>query len=254
MNRPFLPLSPDRNANAPTPVAPIDVRLVLVEERERRRIARGLHDDVGQILALVQGRLHQLKSTERSPERVREIEHLRALVSDAITATRSLTFELGSPCVHELGLEVALRSLGQHLLGADRVRFHFEAEDDRQRPPDKEVGFILYRCSRELLRNVVEHAHASNVWMRLVMRGREISLSVQDDGIGFEPFGRDAAFGPGGHYGLHSVREQVLGLGGRFDVASSPGRGTEISMTFPMHLGSEASAAGWLRSEYISST
>jgi signal transduction histidine kinase len=218
----------------------------LAEERERRRIARGLHDDVGQILAVIQGKLSALKSTEPSPERVREIEHLRALVSDTINATRSLTFELGSPCIHQLGLEVALRSLGQHLLGEDRIRFHFEAENDPQRPPDEEVRLILYRCGRELLRNVVEHAHASNVWMRLVMREHEILLSVQDDGIGFEPSGHAAAVGPGGHYGLHSIREQMVGLGGRFEIIASPGQGAEIGITLPMRL------AG-LQGEYISS-
>ena len=98
---------------------------------------------------------------------------------------------------------------------------------------------LLYRCSRELLRNVLDHAQASNVWMRLTLRPHEIALSIEDDGVGFEPLECSAAFGRGGHYGLQSVREQLAGLGGRFKIAASPGSGTRIRMAIPTHPGNE---------------
>jgi signal transduction histidine kinase len=154
-------------------------------------------------------------------------------------ATRALTFELASPALYELGLEPALRSLGQQLLTRHGVRFHLEVQNKQKRVPEQDALVILYRCGRELLRNVLDHAQASNVWMRLTMRPHEIGLSVEDDGVGFEPLKCSAAFGPGSHYGLQSVREQLAGLGGRFKIAASPGSGTRIMMAIPTHPGNE---------------
>ena len=239
MKRPDAGSSHDPIENAQARLRRIDVRVALAEERERRRIARGLHDEVGQVLALVQGKLSELKGTDISPRRAQEIELLRGLISDTILATRALTFELASPALYELGLEPALRSLGQQLLARHGVRFHLEVQNEQKRVPEEDALVVLYRCSRELLRNVSDHAQAGNVWMRLTMRPHEIALSVEDDGVGFEPLECSAAFGPGGHYGLKSVRKQLAGLGGRFKIAASPGRGARIMMAIPTHVGDE---------------
>jgi signal transduction histidine kinase len=248
MKRPDAGSSHDPIENAQARLRRIDVRVALAEERERRRIARGLHDEVGQVLALVQGKLSELKGTDISPRRAQEIELLRGLISDTILATRALTFELASPALYELGLGPALRSLGQELLARHGVRFHLEVQNEQKRVPEEDALVILYRCSRELLRNVLDHAQASNVWMRLTMRPHEIALSVEDDGVGFEPLKCSAAFGPGGHYGLQSVREQLAGLGGRFKIAASPGSGTRIMMAIPTHPGNEELRAySWAR-------
>ena len=112
-------------------------------------------------------------------------------------------------------------------------------QNEQKRVPEEDALVVLYRCSRELLRNVLDHAQASNVWMRLTVGPDEIALSVEDDGVGFEPLEGSADFGPGGHYGLQSVREQLAGLGGRFKIAASPGRGTRIMMAIPTHPGNE---------------
>jgi signal transduction histidine kinase len=240
MKRPDAGLSRDRIEDTQARQRETDARVALAEERERRRIARGLHDEVGQVLALVQGKLTELTGTDISPRTAQEIERLRTLVSSAILVIRALTFELASPALYELGLEPALRSLGQQLLARHGIRFHLEVQNEQmRRMPEKDTLVVLYRCSRELLRNVLDHAQASNVWMRLTMGPDEIALSVEDDGVGFEPLKGSAAFGPGGHYGLQSVREQLAGLGGRFKIAASPGSGTRIRMGIPTHVGDE---------------
>jgi signal transduction histidine kinase len=131
MKRPDAGLSRDRIEDTQARQRETDARVALAEERERRRIARGLHDEVGQVLALVQGKLSELKGTDISPRRAQEIELLRGLISDTILATRALTFELASPALYELGLGPALRSLGQELLARHGVRFHLEVQNDK---------------------------------------------------------------------------------------------------------------------------
>lgn len=233
----------EQTTSAKHRVTPDGIDLALAEERERRRIARGLHDDVGQVLALIQGKLGALQASELLPRRAQEIDAVRILVCHAIKATRALTFELASPALYELGLEPALRSLGRQLQARHGIGFDLESDIDRDCAPDRSISVILYRCGRELLRNVADHAAATRVTMRLTMRRHAIAMSVADDGVGFEPSGDASGFSPGGGYGLYSMREQLRLLGGRFEIASAPGRGCKIVIAVPIAVSMRAAGA-----------
>ena len=223
-------------------IAPAEIRLALVEERERRRIACGLHDDVGQTLAVLQTRLAALEGAETSPERANELRGLRRLVSSASEATRTLTFELASPVLHELGFEPALRSLCDRFRDRLAVTFKLEAMGSQRCELPRDVGVILHRCVRELLRNVVDHAQATEVHVRLSMVSKRVEVSLEDDGVGFDPDTMAKSFTPNGGYGLYSIREQVDYLGGRVEIASSQGNGTRIMLAVPV-----GSVAGLVR-------
>jgi signal transduction histidine kinase len=211
--------------------------LTVAEARERERIARGLHDDIGQLLAAATLQLGALRATALPPLQG-ALDDVAQLLGQATRATRSATFELSSPALR-LGLLPALDSLGQRLAreGGPPVRVMGAL------PPgawDEAVLQVLYRMLRELLINVQRHARASQAWVRVqVVQGAgprvaRLELSVSDDGIGIDPAWAARAPGPDGGFGLASVQAQVLALGGSLQVSSGPGAGTLASLQVPL--------------------
>lgn len=220
-------------AASPDRLRDFALHLSLSQEHERLRIAIGLHDQVGQALALLNGKLDELQTSGGSPQSARAIAEMRALLTETIAATRTLTFDLASPVLHQLGLEAALRGLGERLQRQHGVRFHFEAGKKR-RPSPEATNVIVYRCVRELLRNVADHAQARHATMRLTAPRDRLAVAVEDDGVGFDSSGLDRGFGPGGHFGLYSIAEQLRLIGGRLEIDSAPGRGTRAFVAVPI--------------------
>lgn len=203
--------------------------VVLAEERERRRIGAGLHDDVGQTLAIVKIKLGELRQSAAGSASAQEIEEIRDLLDRAIRSTRTLNFELSSPVLYELGLAAALQELGERMERDSGIRFHFRA--DRWREPGAELAIVLYRSVRELLFNVVKHARASQVRMAIDAAGDEVRIVVEDDGVGFAAASQ--VFDASGGFGLFTVREQLIHAGGRLEIDSSPGEGTRVRLFAP---------------------
>lgn len=209
--------------------------LGLAEERERRRIALGLHDDVGHTLALAKLLLGRSPGSDPSSEAASAgtIREVTGLLDQAIGATRSLTFELSSPVLYELGLEAALENLGEEMEHRHGIRFEFQAEK-RSRPMADDLTVVLYRILRELFSNVAKHARARRVGLRVRTTADEIHVALEDDGVGFDVSKAGGSFGPGGGFGLLSIRAQLDHLGGRMDLESSPGRGTRAVVVAPL--------------------
>ncbi len=203
--------------------------VVLAEERERRRIGAGLHDDVGQTLAIVKVKLGELRGSAAASESAQKIEEIRSLLDQAIRSTRTLTFELSSPVLYELGLAAALQELGERMERRNGIQFHFRA--DRWRDPGSEVAIVLYRSVRELLFNVVKHARASHVRMAIDAPSDQVRIVIEDDGVGIAAAGQ--VFDDSGGFGLFTVREQLIYAGGRMEIDSSPGEGTRVRLFAP---------------------
>ncbi|MGH7614524.1 MAG: PAS domain-containing sensor histidine kinase [Gemmatimonadales bacterium] len=200
----------------------------LAEERQRRRIALGLHDDVGHSLALARMKLAsfvQRDGGERGPE----LGEVRGLIDQAIGYTRALTFDLSPPTLYELGLEPALESVGERLAESSGVRFVF-ASDGVVKLLSPEATILLYRSVSELLRNVVKHARARTMWVEVANVQNRIEVTVADDGEGFDPTELTERRGRDRGYGLFSIREQLRAIGGHLDVDTAPGRGTRCSL------------------------
>lgn len=209
----------------------LTLELGLVEEQERRRIALGLHDHVGHSLALARMKLGAYGKGDTG-ELEGPLEEVRDLIDDAIRATRALTFELSSPILYELGLEAALRALGDQVVEANGVSFAFEC-DAEPKPLSTDANVVLYRSVRELLINVVKHASASAVSVQITRGQDRIEIMVADDGVGIDSSIVQAGDPRRGH-GLLSIREQLRAIGGRIDVDTAPDQGTKCLLVVPV--------------------
>lgn len=211
----------------------LTIELSLAEERERRRIAMGLHDDVGQDLAIAKVKLSELLHAEPSGESTGLIKEIRALIDQTIKTIRLLTFELSSPVLYSLGLDAALEQLTGQLEKQTRIRCHFRS-DKQPRPSSDQTSIVLYRIVRELIRNIEKHAQARQVKIEVARVNDQVHITVEDDGVGFDASRIGRSFTATGHFGLFSIQEQLQQLGGRLELETVLGEGTRAVVVAPL--------------------
>ncbi len=207
-------------------------RAIEASEVERRRIAADLHDGVVQQLAGLSYKL-AAASTRAATNGSRE---LGAALNDAAADTRqsirqlrSLLVEIHPPNIHSVGLHAALSGLVAPL-AARGVTVDLDTDVD-DLAPDVEV--MLFRAAQEGLRNVVQHAGASSVSVKVTMDADRVVLEVSDDGAGFSAAVRERRSAEG-HMGLRLIGDLAAARGGRVDVESEPGRGTRLRLVAPL--------------------
>jgi len=210
-------------------------QLSLVEEKERREIAKDLHDNIGQILACAKLKLGEL-SESCNADCKQNLRQIYSLVEKSILYTRSLTAELSVPILYEMGLEPAVAWLGREFQKNHSVQFHL-SDDGTSKPLKDETRIVLFKSIRELLNNVAKHAHAKNVTVSLAKNNGSMQVTVEDDGVGFDV--ADIRKGPRieSCFGLFSVREALKNSGGSVQIVSAPGRATRITLTAPIEKG-----------------
>lgn len=208
--------------------------LSLTEERERRRLATELHDQIGQSLVISKIKLDQLRKNESSGKLAGALDDVSACLGQVINETRTLTFDLSYPILYELGFEAAVAEwLTEHIQEKHGIETDFE-DDGQSKPLDDDIQALLFRNVRELLINVVKHARARRVKVTTHKVKDHIRISVEDDGVGFDPVEVTAMAAKRAEFGLFSIRERLEQLGGLFEVVSAPGRGTRVTMTAPL--------------------
>jgi signal transduction histidine kinase len=212
-------------------------KLAVAEERERRRIATALHDEIGQGLALIKMTIGEMLSAVPGADLAESLKTIRGMIVQMIERTRFLTFELSPPILYELGFEAAISWLAEEF--QKRHGIHCEYEDNRHpKPLEVDVCVTLFQSVRELLYNVVKHARAKNVKVRVEGVGPEIRVLVEDDGIGFAA---DDLWSnhrnPG--FGLFSIRERLESIGGHMQVESQPEHGTRVTLVAPLALNNQ---------------
>jgi signal transduction histidine kinase len=208
-------------------------RLTRAEERERRRIAEGLHDRVGQLLGLSKIKMGFLQQTDLEPEAARLGEEIRDLIAEALQETRLLTFEISPPVLYEIGLEAALEYLAERVQAQHGLPVTYTV-NGQPKALDEDVRVFLYRAAHELLSNVVKHAKARRVLMATESRDNRIVLSVEDDGAGFDPEQEASSCRGRQGYGLFSLRERLTHAGGQLTIESAPGKGCRVVLTMPL--------------------
>ena len=200
-----------------------------VQEDERRRLARELHDGVGQNLTALKHRLSQMDDALPADHAARaHLDAALALCTDTLEDTRNLSRLLRPPILDDLGLESALRWLGRSQAEASGV----EITLDLQPLPelDGELQTLLFRVAQEALANAAKHARAQQIMVRLVARGDTLQLQVADDGQGCDPA---TAFRSGGS-GLGGMRERLRLYDGRLELHAAPGEGTRVRALVPL--------------------
>lgn len=206
--------------------------LALAEERERLRLGRLLHDGLQQVLAAARMWIHLL---ERSRVELQEgCRETTALLEEAIQSCRSLSAELSTPILHTAGFVPALRWLAEWM--ADRHHLTVTVQTDPGVQVEAEAPrVLLFQAVRELLFNVVKHAEVDQARVEVAEQEGFVQIRVADQGKGFHPDQLGASGSSG--LGLPSVRERLEFLGGRLEIASTPGQGSQFTLSMPLGQG-----------------
>ena len=196
-------------------------------QEERQALARDLHDAVTQSIYSASLIAEALPAVwEREPEEgLHNLERLRRLVRAALAEMRTLLFELRPTALEAAPLDALLDRLGDSLGGQVQIPVDIHV-DDADLPPDVKLAF--YRVTQEAFSNITKHARAQRVTVAVRANGDGATLTVEDDGRGFDPDGV-----PSGHMGLHIMRERLERVGAALTVESSAGRGTTIRADWP---------------------
>jgi PAS domain S-box-containing protein len=210
-------------------------RLVQAEEAERRRIARELHDRVGQNLSALNINLDILLGRLAEGELRRRLEDSLKLVDATLQSIENVMADLRPALLDEYGLAAAIEWYGREY--AERTGIQVEvtavqadvaaAQGAAGLPGDASVA--LFRIAQEALNNAAKHSAAKRITVELEERGGELVLSISDDGKGFDP-----ANAPRGRWGMTTMRERAEAAGGRLTVDSVPGKGTTVRATLPL--------------------
>jgi signal transduction histidine kinase len=196
------------------------------QELERRRITLDLHDGVGQLLTAIRMRVELVEGNE---ERKKEI---MALINETIAEVRRISYNVMPQALVDYGLKAALEGLCDTIRKYSGVKVDFNYVETGEVQPDFDVSIAIFRIAQEALNNVLKHAGATQVDLHLALSPEQVYLIVADNGQGFDPgdLKKDEA-----GYGLRNMKERARLLNGDFDVNSTPGQGTVIEVTIPLH-------------------
>ena len=208
--------------------------ILRTEDRERKRIAIGLHDNICQNLVLTKVLLQSTSRLVSDPGVSGPLKIASGIMSELIKQANSLTFELSNPILYELGFVLAMKKhLAEEVQQKHGIAFELES-DEGLRIPDEELKSCLFRISRELLMNIVKHAQARNVKVSIHKIQDRIRIVIQDDGVGFDSHKVSSEVLRTSGFGLFSIREQLEHLGGNFAIESEPGRGATVTVVVPL--------------------
>ncbi|MEN8689387.1 MAG: transporter substrate-binding domain-containing protein [Desulfobacterales bacterium] len=212
-------------------------QLTLAEEQERRRIAADLHDHVGHSLALARMQLDGLQDSATGLERNIIVKDISNIMLQALQQTRSLIFTLSSPLMNEIGLGAAIAEWLEEQIEKRygiKTQFSDTIAKEHRKTLDENVRALLFRNVRELLTNVIKHARATTVFVRLKENGSEIQILIEDDGVGFDHDLLKKQSTSTNGFGLFSIQERMADLGGTMDIRSAPGEGCRVTLTVPV--------------------
>jgi signal transduction histidine kinase len=204
------------------------VDLIRSQERERARIAAGVHDDSLQVITAAMLRLQQLRNRVHDPATLTVIGRLEESIALAADRLRRLIFDFRPPALERSGLAAALRDT------LSRMRDDFGVEvrltDELPAEPSLPTRLLLFRIAQEALANVGQHAHAGSVAVTLSARCGGYQVRIADDGVGLR---RGRSLAAPGHLGVTLMRERAEFAGGWFQLDSVPGTGTRVTVWVP---------------------
>lgn len=214
-------------------------KAISAQEDERKRIARELHDETSQTLTAMLFSLDEASECSEVSEVHQRLGQLRGLTEHTLDGVHKLIFDLRPSMLDHLGLVPALRVYAESRLVEQGVRVVVD-ETSAPRRLEPELETAVFRVVQEAINNVARHAAARNVWIQLNFSHHSLTVTIEDDGIGFEPSSIQAT--PGSlrglaglrGLGLMGMRERLELLGGELEITSLPGQGTELVITVPL--------------------
>jgi signal transduction histidine kinase len=198
------------------------------QEIERQRLSRELHDGLGQMLIALKLRLENLK-TSHECDTTNMISEVKRSFDSTIDEVRRMSNDLMPAVLYEFGISTALRNLVDNIgeNASIHTKFRSSGKDDRL---DKTVKTYLYRIAQEALINAVKHASATMVDLAIEIREDLVTLTIEDDGIGFDISEESVLTGNG----LHNMRERTGLLHGTMEIGPGSGGGTQIRVNIPI--------------------
>ena len=202
--------------------------LTQAEQKERHRLARILHDHIQQLIVSAQ---MQVSLVKRGDTRVIQsaAQGIDSILSESLLACRSLTVELCPPVLHQSGLAPALSWLGLRMGEQQQFKVHVRSTTDAE-PATPELRAFLFEATREILLNTLKHSGVREAHVTMLRtKEDECRIIVEDKGKGFDPGGVKP--GPSGGFGMFSIQQRLMYLGGAMQIESSPGKGTRTTLT-----------------------
>ena len=211
-------------------------KLLIERERERVRLGTDLHDSIGQMLVLSKVKTDLLRHADAA-ERGALLHALERDLDEMAHLIRSMTFDSSSPVLYGMGFIPGLAALGDLIYSQYGLTMRVEAED-KWEIHDHDIRGLVYRSIRELLVNVARHAHTDQATVSLYRDAAQLQVVVEDAGEGFDVAHLDH-MNQADHFGLFSIQEHLLHIGGHLTIQSTPGQGTRCLITLPSSLAEE---------------
>jgi len=210
-------------------------QLIEGQEDERRRIARELHDQIGQVLTAIKMNLHAVLQDCNTTEAGSHIKDNIEAVDEALRLVRDLSIDLRPPLLDDLGLVTALRWYVDRYAKRTglNVDVLVELPDENERF-SRELETACFRIAQEALTNIVRHAQASQILVHLAKDEATLFLSIKDDGVGFNVERLHKRAPRVATLGLISMQERAHAAGGAIDIDSAPSQGTEVKLRLPL--------------------
>jgi PAS domain S-box-containing protein len=217
-------------------LARLSIELTMVEQRERRRLAEMMHDDLQQFLAGAKLNLDMV-TAETPANRQPAFKNANDLILRSLEASRTITAELSPPVLFLQGIPEAFRWLARWMKKTYALDVEIQIDEEDYRV-EEVIKVLMFQSVRELLFNVTKHAKTTSARVAMTRRNDRIRIVVSDAGTGFDPqhlWQSDKETDRG--FGLFSVRERLVLLKGAFEIESAPDCGTKVTLTTPVHAG-----------------
>ncbi|TAM84616.1 MAG: hypothetical protein EPN47_00425 [Acidobacteria bacterium] len=218
-------------------------KLIEVQEETLRRVARDLHDEFGQILTAIGVMLNRAgrKAHGPDPALIAELEYVKSIVEETLAKVRDQSQMFRPGVLDDFGLDQTLEWFTRQFTRQAGIDVHFSgALASGRLPPEESIH--VYRIVQEALNNVARHSRATEAWVEMEERERELRLEIRDNGVGFE-VGNPAERSPNDGIGLMGMRERAEHLNGTIEMQSAPGKGTTINVRIPLKKAPETRVA-----------
>ena len=213
-------------------IAELSGHLLRVQEDERKRISRELHDDTGQGMMVIRLYLSMLEKAVKAPSARAKVRETLEVVDRTVLGLRRIIAKLSPLVLQELGLVAAVRKEAKETAKATGVNVKVRFDDEVGRlAAEKETA--IYRVVQEALHNIAKHAKAQNANVQVLREGANVRVLIEDDGVGMGMATAHAKTAGGHSFGLAGLKERVAAFGGSVRILSTKGQGTRIEVIVP---------------------